>query len=146
MAATASRNDPYASFNFTVEIDGVGTVAGFAEVGGLTTETSIIEYRTGSEENTVRKLPGLKKFTNITLKRGYTADKTLWEWRKLVLTGKTQRQSGSITLKDESGKEALRWNFREGWPCKWEGPAFNAKSNDVAIEMMEIAVEHIELE
>jgi phage tail-like protein len=146
MAATGSRPDPYASFNFTVEIDGVGTVAGFAEVGGLTTETSIIEYRTGAEDNTVRKLPGLKKFTNITLKRGYTTDKTLWEWRKLVLNGQTQRQSGSITLKDESGRDALRWNFRDGWPCKWEGPAFNAKSNDVAIEMMEIAVEHIELE
>lgn len=146
MAATGNRNDPYASFNFLVSIDGVGTVAGFAEVSGLSTETAIIEYRTGDETNTVRKLPGLKKFTNITLKRGYTTDKSLWTWRKTVLDGKTERHSGAITLRDESGKAALRWNFREGWPSKWEGPSFNAKSNDVAIEVMEIAVEDIELE
>src|SRR4051794_1470015 len=115
MAATGNRNDPYASFNFVVEIDGVGTVAGFAECSGLSTETAIIEYRTGDEANTVRKLPGLKKFTNTPLKRGYTADKALWTWRKTVLDGQTARHSGAITLRDESGKPALRWNFREGW-------------------------------
>lgn len=146
MAATGNRNDPYASFNFLVSIDGVGTVAGFAEVSGLSTETAIIEYRTGEETNTVRKLPGLRKYTNITLKRGYTSDKALWTWRQTVLNGKTERHSGAITLRDESGSAALRWNFKEGWPSKWEGPSFNAKSNDVAIESMEIAVEDIELE
>jgi phage tail-like protein len=148
MAETGSRNDPFASFNFLVEIDGV-TVAGFSECSGLTTETDPIEYRNGNEEITVRKLPGLRKFSNITLKRGYTASKELWEWRKLVMEGKTTsekaRKSGSIVLLNEARTEALRWNFREGWPRKWEGPTMNAKNNEVAIETLEICVESIEL-
>ncbi|HEY0606872.1 MAG TPA: phage tail protein [Herpetosiphonaceae bacterium] len=144
MAETGSRNDPYAAFNFLVEIDGV-TVAGFSECSGLTTETDAIEYRNGNEDITVRKLPGLKKFSNITFKRGYTDSKELWNWRKLVMDGKTERQSGAVVLLNEGREEALRWNFREGWPRKWEGPTMNAKNNEVAIETLEICVESIEL-
>ena len=139
------RNDPYAAFNFLVEIDNV-TVAGFSECTGVNTETDAIEYRTGNLDITVTKLPGLKKFGNITLKRGFTASKELWEWRKKVLDGKTERQSGSIVLQNEARQEALRWNFREGWPRKWEGPTFNAKTNEVAIETLEIVCEGIALE
>ena len=145
MAATGSRNDPYAAFNFLVEIDGV-TVAGFSECGGLVSETNVIEYRTGMEDTHMRKLPGMKKFNNITLKRGYTNDKALWEWRKKVMDGKTERHSGAITLLNESRQAALRWTFREAWPTKWEGPAFNAKNNEVAIESIEIAIEDLKLE
>ncbi|SRR6266568_2094271 len=139
------RKDPYAAFNFVVEIDNV-TVAGFSECTGVNTETDAIEYRTGDHDITVTKLPGLKKFGNITLKRGFTASKELWEWRKKVLDGKTERQSGSIVLQNEARQEALRWNFREGWPRKWEGPTFNAKTNEVAIETLEIVCEGIALE
>jgi phage tail-like protein len=145
MPATGSRNDPYSSFNFLVEIDGV-TVAGFSECGGLTTETDPIEYRNGDEDITVRKLPGLKKFTNINLKRGYTDSKELWEWRKKVMDGKTERQSGSIVLLNEAREPALRWNFREAWPSKWAGPTLNAKNNETAIEELEFVVESLELE
>jgi phage tail-like protein len=139
------RKDPYAAFNFLVEIDNV-TVAGFSECSGINTETDAIEYRTGDTDITVTKLPGLKKFGNITLKRGFTASKELWEWRKKVLDGKTERQSGSIVLQNEARQEALRWTFREGWPRKWEGPTFNAKTNEVAIETLEIVCEGIALE
>jgi phage tail-like protein len=143
MAGTGSRNDPYSSFNFLVDIGGL--VAGFSECSGLTTETDPIEYRNGDEDITVRKLPGLKKFTNIALKRGYTDSKDLWEWRKKVLDGKTERRAGTITLLNEAREPALRWEFREGWPCKWEGPALNAKNNEVAIESLEICVEGLAL-
>jgi phage tail-like protein len=112
----------------------------------VNTETDAIEYRTGNLDITVTKLPGLKKFGNITLKRGFTTSKELWEWRKKVLDGKTERQSGSIVLQNEARQEALRWNFREGWPRKWEGPTFNAKTNEVAIETLEIVCEGIALE
>jgi phage tail-like protein len=145
MAQTGSRNDPFAAFNFLVEIDNV-TVAGFSECSGINTETDAIEYRTGNLDITVTKLPGLKKFGNITLKRGFTDSKELWEWRKKVLDGKTERQSGSIVLLNESRQEAMRWNFREAWPRKWDGPSFNAKTNEVAIETLEIVCEGIELE
>ncbi len=145
MAQTGSRNDPYSAFNFLVEIDGV-TVAGFSECGGLTSETDPIEYRNGNEDITVRKLPGLKKFTNINLKRGYTDSKELWEWRKKVMDGKTERQSGSIVLLNEAREPAIRWNFREAWPSKWAGPTLNAKNNETAIEELEFVVEDLQLE
>ena len=144
MATTGSRNDPYSAFNFLVEIDGV-TVAGFSECSGLNNETDVTDYRNGNEDITVRKLPGLKKFTNISLKRGFTDSKELWDWRKKVMDGKTERKSGSIVLLNEARAEALRWNFREGWPNKLEGPSLNAKSSDTAIETLEIAVEDIQL-
>src|SRR6266511_918284 len=96
------RNDPYGQFNFLIEIDGV-VKGGFSEASGLTTDTNIIEYREGAEQQgTTRKLPGLMKFNNIVLKRGYTADKKLYEWRKKVMDGKTQRASGSIVFLDEA--------------------------------------------
>jgi phage tail-like protein len=145
MATTGSRNDPLASFNFIVKIENMEL--GFSEVGGLSTETNIIEYREGSEEARPRKLPGQAKYTNINLKRGYTPNgKELWTWRKTVLDGKTQRKGGTITLLDEGRKPALVWEFSEGWPSKWNGPAMNAKNNDVAIEEMEICVERLALQ
>lgn len=143
MPQTGSRNDPYSAFNFLVEIENV-TVAGFSECSGLNTETDAIEYRNGNDDFTVRKLPGLKKFGNITLKRGFTDSTELWEWRKRVLDGKTERKSGSIVLLDEARQTALRWNFREAWPRKWAGPTLNGKNNEVAIEEMEIVHEGLE--
>jgi phage tail-like protein len=144
MPATAARNDPYAAFNFRVDIDGI-TVAGFSECSGLTTETDHIEYRDGDEDITVRKLTGLNKYPNIVLKRGYTSATELWQWRKSVLNGQVDRRSGSITLLDEARNPALEWKFREGWPSKWEGPTLNAKNNEVAIETLEICHEGLEL-
>ena len=139
------RKDPYGQFNFLIEIDGV-VKGGFSEASGLTTDTNIIEYREGAEQQgTPRKLPGLMKYNNIVLKRGWTKDKSLWEWRKKVIDGRTQRNSGAIVLLDEARNVALRWNFREGWPSKWEGPALNAKTSEVAVETLEIAHEGLEL-
>jgi phage tail-like protein len=139
------RDDPFASFNFVVEIDGV-TKAGFSECSGITMETDPIEYRNGSEDITVRKLPGLKKFGNITFKRGFTKDDGLWKWRKTVLDGKTERHTGSVTLLNEERKASMRWSFREAWPRKLDGATFNAKNNEVAIETLEIVVEDVAVE
>lgn len=138
------RNDPYGAFNFRVEIDGV-TVAGFTEASGLETEQDVIDYRDGNEDITVRKIPGLKKFTNISLKRGFTGSDELWEWRKRVMDGQTERKSGAIVLLNEGREEVARWEFVEGWPSKWEGPAFNAKNSEVAIESLEIVHEGLTL-
>jgi phage tail-like protein len=138
-----SRNDPYRGYNFLVEIDGI-TRAGFRECSGLDTSQDPIEYREGNEARTVRKLPGLVKYANISLKRGITDDAELWEWRKTVIAGTIQRKNGSIVLLDDTGAEKLRWNFREGWPTKWTGPTFNATGNEVAIETLEIAHEGLE--
>jgi phage tail-like protein len=141
---TGKRNDPFGRFNFLLEIDGVAK-AGFTEVSGLSTETSVIEYREGSDRSPPRKLPGITKYNNITLKRGITKDRSLWDWRKTVMDGATQRKNGSVVLLDESRQEVARWNFHDAWPCKWEGPSFHAKSSEVAIETLELAHEGFEL-
>ena len=139
-----ARSDPYAQYNFILEIEGT-TAAGFAEVGGLTMEQDIIEYREGSDTATVRKLPGLRKYGNISLKRGYSQSRELWEWRKTTIDGLTERKSGAVILRDEAGEPALRWEFREGWVSKYEGPALKATANEAAMESIEIAVEDVAL-
>ncbi|HYU34437.1 MAG TPA: phage tail protein [Thermoanaerobaculia bacterium] len=143
--ATGDRKDPFRSFNFRVEIDGL-TRAGFRECSGLDASQDPIEYREGTEGLTARKLPGLNKYSNITLKLGMTDDAELWDWRKKAITGKVERKNGSIVLLDEAGEEKLRWNFREAWPTKWTGPSFNATGNEVAIETLEITHEGLELQ
>jgi phage tail-like protein len=132
--------NPYAQFNFILEIEGT-TSAGFTEVAGLNTESDVIEYREGSDPNHMRKLPALVKFGNITLKRGYTTNRDLWEWRKSTLDGLTQRKSGAIILRDEAQQDALRWEFSNAWINKYEGPALNATANEAAIESIEFVVE-----
>lgn len=140
--ATGERKDPFRAFNFLVEIDGI-TRAGFRECSGLDTAQDPIDYREGGEAIHVRKLPGLVKYSNISLKRGITDDAELWEWRKKAIDGKVERKNGSIILLDDAGAEKLRWNFVEGWPSKWTGPTFNATGNEVAIEALEIAHEGV---
>jgi phage tail-like protein len=143
--ATGDRRDPFRSFNFRVELDGI-TRAGFRECSGLDASQDPIEYREGTEGLTARKLPGLNKYSNISLKWGMTDDTELWDWRKKAIAGKVERKNGSIVLLDESGEEKLRWNFREAWPTKWTGPSFNATGNEVAIETLEITHEGLELQ
>ena len=145
------RDDPYSSLNFLVVIQGVledgrNVRASFAEVSGLDVELVPIEYRNGSENITVRKLPGLVKYTNIVLKRGITGDLTLWQWLKTALDGQVQRANGTIILLDDSRQEVMRWNFRRGWPCKLTGPVLKAKGNEIAIETLEICHEGLEIE
>ena len=140
----SQRDDPFKAFHFRVEIDGVARAA-FSEVGGLESETAVIEYRAGGDPTTVRKLPGLTRYSNIVLRRGITKDADLWNWRKTVVEGNVDRRNGSIVLLADDGTELVRWNFFHGWIAKWEGPALNARGNDVAIETIEIAHEGLEL-
>jgi phage tail-like protein len=138
--AVGDRNDPYGGYNFLVEIDGI-TRAGFRECSGLDTSQDASEYREGTDPLTVRKLPGLIKYSNVTLKRGITDDAELWEWRKTVMAGQVERKNMSIILMNDAREEKLRWNLINCWPTKWEGPSFNATSSDVAVETLEIAHE-----
>lgn len=140
----ATRRDPYKSYNFLVEIDGV-TVAGFSECTGLSSEVEIIEYREGGDF-LVRKLPGLAKFGNVTLKRGVTDSLDIYNWHRDVLRGQTDRRNGVITLLNDTRNPVVRWIFRDGFPQKYEGPRLNAKSNDVAIETLVICCEDLERE
>jgi phage tail-like protein len=140
--ATGERTDPYVQFNFVVEIDGI-TQGGFQEVSGLDSTQDPIEYREGNDVLTPFKLPGLNKYSNITLKWGITDSAELFEWRKKAVEGKVERKNGSIVLRNDAGEEKIRWNFVEGWPTKLTWPSFNATSNAIAITTLEIAHEGI---
>jgi phage tail-like protein len=141
---SAARNDPFAAYNFIVEIDGIAK-AGFSEVYGLAVEVEVVDYREGNEPSAaVRKLPGLVKYANITLKRGYTPDLALWKWMKSVVDGQAVRAGVAITLLNSQRQPAARWNVRQAWPCRYEGPSLNALGNDVAIETLELCHEGLE--
>jgi len=145
------RDDPYSNSNFVVVItgvfdDGQSVRGSFAEVSGLDVTVTPIEYRNGSEDTTVRKMPGLRKFSNITLKRGVMGDLGFWTWMKSVLDGQVQRVDGTIALLDESRSPVMRWRFRRGWPCRWTGPTLTATKNEVAIEALEICHEGLEVD
>jgi phage tail-like protein len=136
------RIDPFLSHQFLVEIDGI-TRASFQGCSGLDSSQDPVDYREGNDPLTARKIPGLNKYSHITLKRGMTGDSDLWEWRKKVMDGKVDRRNGSIVLTDEKNNEKMRWNFTNAWPVKWTGPTFNATGNDVAIEQLELVHEGV---
>ena len=142
---TGERIDPYRGFNFRVELGGT-SVAAFREASGLSFTIDPVEYREGTDvELHVRKLFGLRKYANIVLKRGLTANRELWTWYSNLVGGEADRRSGAIVLQDEEHNDVARWSFVQGWICKWEGATMNATSNDVAIESIEIVTEGIAL-
>ena len=140
------RDNPYLNFNFLVDL-GLGEEMCFSEVEVPSGEIEVIEYREGGDRvNSARKLPGLAKYPNVTLKRGITGRTDLFEWWKSVRDGQAQRRDVTITLLDEQRQAVLRWHLRNAFPVKIEGPSLNASGNEVAIETLELAHEGLEVE
>ena len=140
-----SRNDPFKNYSFLVEIDGISSSL-FEEVSGLDAEVEVIEFREGGDALTSsRKLPGRVKYSNVTLKRGLTNSRDLWDWWQTVVAGNIQRRSVAITLLDDARQPVLRWLLREAWIAKYEGPHLEAEANEVAVETIELAHEGFEL-
>ena len=139
-------DDPFRSFNFTVEIAGE-TIGGFSDISGLSAEGDFADYREGSDlQQNVRKLIGLRKYTPIVLKRGYTKNRKLWDWYDAVRKGKPERTEVTITLQNEEHVAVLRWSAENAWVNKIEGPTMKAGANEVAIESVEIIHEGLTLE
>jgi phage tail-like protein len=136
------RKDPYRNSRFLLEIDGI-IQAGFTEATVPDASTDVVEYRDGSEEPRFRKLSGLNKFSNITLKWGTTDSMEMYVWRKLVMDGKLKeaRRNIAVILMDAEGKPAARWEFENAWPSKYDPADLNAKGNDAAIASLEIVHE-----
>lgn len=139
---TGDVKDPYGSYNFLVEIDGI-TRAAFQQVSGLDSTIDIVEHREGGAL-TMRKLPGMVRYSNIQLQWGIADDTQLYEWHRKAVLGDVERKNGSIVLLNRRGQEVARWNFVRAWPSKYDGPDFNAEASDVGIEMVELAHEGVE--
>ena len=144
--ATDKRNDPFRGCNFSVQIDGIARGA-FSEVSGLTADGDAVDYREGTDlQHNVRKLVGLRKYSNLTLKRGYTQDGSLWAWYANILNGQPDRRNVTIVLMNEARQEVMRWHAENAWINKIEGPSLKAAANEVAMESMELVHEGLTIE
>ena len=137
---------PLPVFHFTVQWG--GTRIGFSEVSGLTQENQAIEYRDGSfPEYSSIKMPGLRKFSNVTLKRGIVkADNDFFKWLSTVKLNQVERRDVVISLLNENHEPVMTWKIQNAFPVKVEGPGLKASGNEVAIESIEIAHEGLELQ
>jgi phage tail-like protein len=143
-----ARNDPLRNFRYRLEIDSI-TQAGFSEVMIAETTIDAVDYRVGTDPPHVRKLSGLTKYGNITLKWGLTvggASLDLFKWHSDVSAGqvKDKRKKVVIVLQDEAGEDAARYVISEAWPVKYDPSDLNAKGNEVMIELLELVNEGIE--
>ena len=137
MAATY----PLVKFHF--QVDWGGTKIGFTEVTGLDVETEVVEYRHGaSPEYSKIKMPGMQKFSNITLKRGtFKGDNELFEWWNSVSLNTIERRNITISLLNENHEPIITWKVKNAWPTKIQSTDLKADGNEVAIESMEIVHE-----
>ena len=131
---------PHGKYRFRLEIDGL-EAGGFSEVSGFDANIDVIEYREGDMVQTPMKLPGLKKYGNITLKQGLTDSIVLYEWIITGVDGPVDRKTVTITALDEAGEPTASWQVINSWPMKYTAPDFNATSSEVAIEVLELAHE-----
>lgn len=156
-----SRTNPYGAFNFVVKSDDwpIADPIGFMECTGLDGETLPMEYRDntvpgGTSGAYVRKLPGMERYPNVVLRRGITGHTALWQWRKKVRdadVGGNDLWAGvkanvRIELQDEKHEAIMTWLLVDAWPCKLSGPTLNARTNEIAIEQLELCCDRIEIE
>lgn len=138
--------NPFKNFRFRVEIDNI-TSAAFSEATIADSTTDAIEYREGNDPLHVRKLSGLTKYGNITLKRGVTDSMELYNWKRAIeesgAEGSGARRSVSITIVDDEGNDKARWEITKAWPTKYDPSDMNAKGNEVVIEVLELVHEGI---
>lgn len=132
---------PLPKFHF--EVDWGGTKIGFTEVSGMEIETEPIEYRDGaSKEYSKLKMPGMRKFSNITLKRGtFKSDNEFYDWFNLVKLNTIERRDITISLLDEEHSPVVVWKVKNAWPSKVTSTDLKADGNETAIETMELVHE-----
>ena len=145
------RENPYSQFNFLVDLGtGIteGPDAGFSEVSGLGMEVTVAEYRNGNDrENSVRKITGLNKTADVTLKRGVIGSLTLYKWLNEIRNGsQTAARTVTIQLLDEERQPVMTWKLLRARIIRHTSGPLNAKGTDVAMEEMVLACERLEME
>jgi phage tail-like protein len=146
------RDRPYVQFNFLVDL-GTGTTdgpdAGFQEISNVGMEVTIAEYRNGNEkENSVRKITGLNKATDVTMKRGVIGSLTLYTWLNQIRNGdQNALRTVTIQLQNEDHTAVVQtWKLLRARIIKHVSGPFNAKGTDVALEELTISYERLEME
>ena len=137
---------PMVKFHFQVEWG--GTKIGFTEVSGLDVESEVVEYREGSSpEYSKIKMPGMQKFSNITLKRGtFASDNEYFDWWNTVKLNTIERRDITISMLNEEHEPVVTWKVKNAWPSKIQSTDLKADGNEVAIESMEIVHEGLTIQ
>ncbi|HSC38385.1 MAG TPA: phage tail protein [Chitinophagaceae bacterium] len=137
---------PIPKFHFQVEWG--GTKIGFSEVTGLDVSTDVIEYREGSSPEYHKiKMPGMQKFSNITLKRGtFKGDNDFYKWWNTIALNTIERRNVIISLLNESHEPVVVWKIKNAFPVKMQSTDLKADGNEVAIETLELAHEGLTIQ
>jgi phage tail-like protein len=131
---------PHTRFRYKVEIDGIDA-GGFSEATGFDASIDVVEYREGDMETTPSKIPGIKRYSNITLRQGLVDSTAIYDWMMTGVNGAVDRKTITITLLDEEEAPAASWQVINAWPMRYNAPDFNAMASEIAIESIEIAHE-----
>ncbi len=139
----ATNNYPLTGFHFTVKWSDDDENVSFSEVSGLSVSTTPIEYREGAnKEYTTFKMPGLKKYDNVTLKRGSMAtDNGFYDWFNTIANNTVERRDITISLLNETHEPVVTWSLKNAFPIKYDGGSLNASEGQVLVESVELAYE-----
>jgi len=138
------NEDPYRSYNFKLEIQGV-TEGHFTECSGMGIKIHAIRYREGGTNQVVRCLPGPVEYGDITLRYGLTRTREMWDWFMQAVKGKAQRKNISVVLVDNDGvTEVMRWNLVDAWPAEWRGSLLDALGQEAAVESLTLVFDTLE--
>jgi phage tail-like protein len=137
---------PLSKFHFLVEWG--GSKIGFTDVSGLDITTEVIEYREGSSpEYSKIKMPGQRKFSNITLKRGtFKSDNEFYNWFNTVSLNTIERRNLTVSLLNENHEPVVVWKIKNAWPTKVTPTDLKADGNEVALESIELAHEGLTIQ
>jgi phage tail-like protein len=132
---------PIPKFRFEVKWD--SEVMAFQEISGLDVESQPIEYRAGNSPTfSVQKMPGIKKYSDITMKKGvFKSDNKFWDWFNEIKMNTVKRIPVTISLLDEEGSPTMVWTLTNAWPTKISGTDLKSTGNEVAVETIVIAHE-----
>jgi phage tail-like protein len=140
MHGTGGRVDQFPVYLFRVLLD-EGTVATFAECGGLEVSVKFDEIREGGQNEFVHKLPGRVEVGNLVLRRGYAPSNEFFKWVASVMNRTSiKRRKVTVQLVDmEYRAKVVDWTFLGAYPVRWSGPTFRAGESVIAIESLELA-------
>lgn len=145
VVASGAKDIPFVGNNFFIELGGSRAVkTPINSVSGLDIEIEVVDIPMADKDNMARKRPGVAKYGNVTLKRGFTADKTFYKWANDVRDGKVTdyRTDGAIVLYSQDGKtEIARWTFTNAFPSKWSITDPDASKADPLNEEIVMAIE-----
>ena len=139
---------PMPKFRFVVDLNESMKGIAFQEVSGMDAEVQVIEYRkNNSQLFSTEKMPGIRKYGNVTMKRGvFVGDNRFWEWMKTVKMNTIKRSTVIINLLNENNEPTMSWTLHNAWPTKITGTDLKSDGNEVAIDTLEIAHEYLTME